>query len=155
MSWGSRLTAVPPADPGQVGTGMKDLFPQLLDVSPAYDQLPLSSRNAAAEENGCIAIVTQRATCRRRGEGDSRDGLGIMSGSSNCGWVPLRDSGPGAQLCTGLPAGPHASMQVCALTTTWVTSGRFCMEQICNRASRSRAGSGQGRESGAGSGDDL
>lgn len=80
---------------------MKDLFPQLLDVSPAYDQLPLFSRNAAAEENGCIAIVTQRATCRRRGEGDSRDGLGIMSGSSNCGWVvgglsPRPWAGPGA-----------------------------------------------------------
>ena len=58
-------------------SGTKDLLPQLLDVSPACGQLPLSSGNAAAEESGCIAIVTQRATCRRRGEGDSGDGLGV------------------------------------------------------------------------------
>ena len=56
-------------------------------MSPAGSQLPLSSGNATAEESGCIAIVTRRATCRRRGEGDSGDGLGVTCGSSSCaGW---------------------------------------------------------------------
>lgn len=49
---------------------------QLLDVSPVYDQLPLSSGKAAAGESGCLTIVLPRATRRGRGEGDRGDGLG-------------------------------------------------------------------------------
>ena len=43
------------------------------------------------------------------------------------------------------PAGPRAPAEACALTTTR-TFGRLCVRWICNRASRTRKGSGQGQE---------
>ena len=51
-------------------------LPQLLDKSPAYDQLPLSSGKATAGESSCLTIVLPRATRRGKGEVDSGDGLG-------------------------------------------------------------------------------